>query len=114
MDEVITFHAGLITQFGARSASEIAARSNPLWQDRRAAIIPHDSGSCGSVGEPFPESSVCGWKQGRRCDRDGSISTVNRYRLRFDDSEAFAFLVRLYESGRPSSSRSNGPMRKKT
>lgn len=73
-------------------ASGIAAPSNPLWRDLGVVI------TATSFRKRRHHPFVDGNKR-VAVTVTAAFLRVNGYRLEFDDMEAFAFLVDLYETG---------------
>ena len=59
----------------------------------RSGPLPHSRKS-------LPEPPFRGRQQVSGGDHDSGVLSRERYRLKFDDQEAFVFLIGLYETGR--------------
>ena len=97
--EVIAVHARLIAQFGGSlGIRDRAALESAIARPQSGYLRRHRSRSRCSLGEPLSESSIHRWKQARRRDREAAFLRMNGFRMEFDDTEAFSFLIGLYEA----------------
>lgn len=82
-------------------ASVIAGPSNPLWRGHKAAIMRTLFRRLPRFGESLSQNHpfIDGNKR-VAVTVTAAFLKVNGYLLEFDDLEAFAFLIGLYESNR--------------
>jgi len=92
LDELVAVHAQLIARFGGSlGVRDRGALESALARPREWLLQRHHSGS---GHHPFVDGN-----KRVAVTVTAAFLRVNGYRLEFDDMEAFAFLVDLYETG---------------
>jgi len=101
LEETVAVHARLIAQFGGSlGVRDRAALESALAQARSGYYSDVIQEAAPLSGSAFAESCVRGWNKRVAVTMTAAFLQVNGYRLQFNDSSAFSFLLGLYQTGR--------------